>query len=202
MRSAHTAMSARFVATACWSPSSWLLSATAGASSIRPTRSGRGGCSACGPKHHRAGHAAGDIVGFAPPLCLTTDEADRVVEATRAQSQPRSATDDGREHPLAAARPAHFLDDVDSSAGTIRLPLRCLERYTPAVRDAGRNAMPLPGPEAASSFAYAQDLAYSAIRNWIYDGREARRGHPRPRYRQAARDQPHAGARGDYPPCP
>lgn len=30
--------------------------------------------------------------------------------------------------------------------------------------------MPLPGPEAASSFANAQDLAYGAIRNWIFNG--------------------------------
>lgn len=30
--------------------------------------------------------------------------------------------------------------------------------------------MPLPGPETASSFANAQDLAYSAIRNWIFNG--------------------------------
>lgn len=30
--------------------------------------------------------------------------------------------------------------------------------------------MPLPGPEAASSFANAQDLAYGAIRDWIFNG--------------------------------
>lgn len=30
--------------------------------------------------------------------------------------------------------------------------------------------MPLPGPDAASSFANAQDLAYGAIRNWIFNG--------------------------------
>lgn len=30
--------------------------------------------------------------------------------------------------------------------------------------------MPLPGPESASSFANAQDLAYGAIRNWIFNG--------------------------------
>jgi DNA-binding GntR family transcriptional regulator len=30
--------------------------------------------------------------------------------------------------------------------------------------------MPLPGPDSASSFANAQDLAYGAIRNWIFNG--------------------------------
>src|SRR5688500_17509571 len=30
--------------------------------------------------------------------------------------------------------------------------------------------MPLPGPEAASSFANAQDLAFAAIRDWIFNG--------------------------------
>ena len=30
--------------------------------------------------------------------------------------------------------------------------------------------MPLPGPEAASTFENAQDLAYSELRNWIFNG--------------------------------
>ena len=77
------AMSATCAATACWRRSSSSRTGTTASSSIRREKIGPQVAAAL-LERGVIGRAMpqGDILGFAPPLCLTRDEADIVVAAT------------------------------------------------------------------------------------------------------------------------